>query len=87
MQERTEETIEEDDSISWQIFGKVIFQKQERWVNGTYYYEIWRMRSEVDPDYNPAFDPESDEYIGGVPESEQTRDYLVLTRKRFKTLR
>jgi len=81
MQERTEETIEEDDSISWQIFGKVIFQKQERWVNGTYYYEIWRMRSEVDPDYNPAFDPESDEYIGGVPESEQTRDYLVLSEK------
>lgn len=81
MRERTEKTIEEDGSISWQVFGRVIFRKQERWINGTYFYEIWRMRSEVDPDYNPAFDPESEEYIGGVPESEQTRNYLVLTEK------
>lgn len=81
MQKRTEETIEDDGSLNWRIFGKVIFRKQERWVNGTYYYEIWRMRSEIDPDYNPAFDPESDEYIGGVPETEQTHNYLILTEK------
>lgn len=81
LRERTEKTIEQTDTLNWRVFGKVIFQKQERWMNGTYYYEIWRMRSEVDPDYNPAFDPESDEYIGGVPETEQTRNYLVLTEK------
>lgn len=81
LRERTEKTIEQTDTLNWRVFGKVIFQKQERWMNGTYYYEIWRMRSEIDPDYNPAFDPESDEYIGGVPETEQTRNYLVLTEK------